>query len=137
MGDSIIDFMYEAPNGSDTGTSSGYKFKLTKCHVPKGTLEAIVASHAALKRTAEKAQKQFGTGFLNAGFVAACLRDGYEYDRSIIAGMKTLWQPIIMPDAAALGGIGDAVYKINEAAPGYIGRETLRQITGLEGDDEQ
>ena len=42
-GDAIIDFMYEAPNGSDTGTSSGYKFKLTKCHVPKGTLEAYLA----------------------------------------------------------------------------------------------
>lgn len=98
--------------------------------------EAIVASHTSLKLTAEKAQKQFGTGFLNAGFIAACLRDDYPYQRSIISNMKTLWQPIIMPDAGALGGIGDAVYKINEAAPGYIGKQTLRQITGLEGDDE-
>lgn len=99
--------------------------------------DAIRASHESLRMTARKAQRTFGSGFLNVGYLAACLRDNTSYNRAAFVNAKTLWQPIFVPDASALAGIGDAVYKINEAAPGYIGRETLRQMTGMEGDDEQ
>lgn len=37
--------------------------------------EAIRASHEDLRLTARKAQNTFGTGFLNAGYLAACLRE--------------------------------------------------------------
>ena len=71
------------------------------------------------------------------GFLAACLRDGYSYSRSAFVDIKPEWQPIFEPDASALGALGDAIYKINEAVPGFIGKKTMRQLTGLEGDDEQ
>ena len=37
--------------------------------------EAIKAAHENLRLTARKAQRSFGTGFLNVGMLAACLRD--------------------------------------------------------------
>lgn len=99
--------------------------------------DAIRASHENLRLAARKAQRTFGTGFLNAGYLAACVRDNQSYSRmAVIRSTKPSWAPVFEPDASALAGVGDAVYKINEAAPGYIGRETLRQITGLEGDNE-
>lgn len=99
--------------------------------------DAIRASHENLRLTARKAQRTFGSGFVNVGFLAACLRDGYSYSRSAFVDIKPEWQPIFEPDASALGALGDAIYKINEAVPGFIGKNTMRQLTGLEGDDEQ
>lgn len=99
--------------------------------------DAIRASHEMLRMKARKAQKTFGTGFLNAGYLACCIRDEYTFKREVIAGIKPVWLPIFEPDASAIGGIGDAVYKVNEAVPGFIGKKTMRQLTGLEGDDEQ
>ena len=99
--------------------------------------DAIRASHEMLRLTARKAQKNFGTGFLNAGYLAACIRDDQTYDRAVCAGMSCQWLPIFEPDGTALASVGDAIYKMNEVVPGYIGRETMRQMTGLEGDDEQ
>lgn len=98
--------------------------------------DAIRASHENLRLTARKAQRTFGTGFLNAGYLAACIRDDHSYERASFVSTKPLWKPIFEPDAASLAGLGDAIYKINEAVPGYIGRDTLREMTGLEGDDE-
>ena len=37
--------------------------------------EAIKASHETLRLTARKAQRTFGSGFMNVGYLAACLRD--------------------------------------------------------------
>jgi hypothetical protein len=99
--------------------------------------DAIRASHENLRLTARKAQRTFGSGFVNVGFLAACLRDSYSYSRSAFVDVKPEWQPIFEPDASALGALGDAIYKINEAVPGFIGKNTMRQLTGLEGDDEQ
>ncbi len=93
--------------------------------------EAIKASHENLRLTATKAQKTFGVGFLNAGFAAACLRDGYPYKRSLLHYTKPVWEPVFAPDSAALATIGDGIYKINEAVPGYINAETLRDLTGI------
>lgn len=34
-----------------------------------------------------------------------------------------------------LSGIGDAVSKINQAVPGYIGSSNLQQMTGITADN--
>lgn len=96
--------------------------------------EAIAASHETLRLTARKAQRTFGTGFLNAGYLAACVRDGQGYDRRAFAETKPLWMPIFEPDAGGLGRIGDAILKINQASEGFLGSRNIRQLTGLESD---
>lgn len=97
--------------------------------------EAIKASHENLRLTARKAQRTFGSGFLNVGYLAACVRDDFAYDRSQFYRTKPLWEPIFEPDLAALGAVGDAVYKINEACPGYIGDRNMKQLTGMGADN--
>ena len=66
------------------------------------SVEAIKAQHENLRLKARKAQKTFATGFINAGFLAACLRDGYTYSRNQIYLTKIKWEPIFEPDASAL-----------------------------------
>lgn len=96
--------------------------------------DAIRASHESLRLTARKAQRSFGAGFLNAGYLAACLRDDFTYKRSAFRNVKPRWMPIFEPDGAALGALGDAILKINQAVPDLIGAEAVRQLTGLTGD---
>ena len=93
--------------------------------------EAIKASHENLRLAARKAQKTFGSGFLNVGFLAACVRDQYQYQRQQFYLTKLAWDPVFEPDAAMLSGIGDGIGKINQAVPGYIGPETLQDLTGI------
>lgn len=100
------------------------------------SFEAIKASHEALRLTARKAQRTFGTGILNAGYLAACVRDKYTYNRSAFADTKPSWLPIFEPDAAALGAMGDAIYKINQAVPDYLGNKAIHSMTGLERDND-
>jgi hypothetical protein len=100
------------------------------------SFDAIRASHEALKLCARKAQRNFGVGFLNAGYLAACIRDKYSYSRDAFAETKASYWPIFEPDAAALGATGDAIYKINEAVPGYIGSRNMKQLTGMESDSD-
>lgn len=93
--------------------------------------EAIKASHSTLQLTARKAQRTFGSGFLNAGYLAACLRDEFPYEREVFYRTTAAWEPIFEPDMAALGLIGDGALKLNQAVPGYIGTENLRDLTGI------
>ncbi len=93
--------------------------------------EAIKASHNTLQLAARKAQRTFGTGFLNAGYLAACLRDEYQYRRSAIYQTTPIWEPIFEPDAAALSLIGDGAIKINQAIPGFFDSDSLRDLTGV------
>lgn len=93
--------------------------------------EAIKAAHENLRLTAEKAKKTFGAGFLNAGFLAACLRDNYAYKRKALYLTTPVWEPVFTPDAAALSLIGDGAIKINQAIPGYLSAENLRDLTGI------
>ena len=93
--------------------------------------EAIKASHENLRLAARKAQKTFGSGFLNVGFLAACVRDQYQYQRQQFYLTKLAWDPVFEPDAAMLSGIGDGIGKVNQAVPGYIGPETLQDLTGI------
>jgi len=99
--------------------------------------EAIKASHENLRLTARRAQQTFGTGFLNAGYLAACVRDDYRYERYAFAEVAPAWLPIFEPDAAAMGVIGDAILKINQAAPGFMGARNIRALTGLRSDAEE
>ncbi len=55
--------------------------------------EAIKASHETLRITARKAQRNFGSGFLNVGFLSACLRDGVTYKRNQFTETKAKWEP--------------------------------------------
>lgn len=99
--------------------------------------EAIKASHETLRLIARKAQRQFGSCFLNAGYLAVCLKDKQAYERSQFYLSKALWEPIFEPDMAALGLIGDGVQKINMAVPGYFTEENLRDLTGIEKGTEE
>ncbi|MCD8200725.1 MAG: phage portal protein [Clostridia bacterium] len=93
--------------------------------------EAIKASHENLRLTARKAQRTFGTCFLNVGYVAACLRDEYPYLRRQFYETKAAWDPVFEPDAAALSVIGDGAAKINAAMDGYLDAESMRDLTGI------
>ena len=93
--------------------------------------EAIKAAHESLRLTARKAQRTLGIGFVNAGYLAACLRDGMDYKRNQVAQTKASWGPIFEPDITALSGIGDAVQKIQMAYPDYFTEEKLRELTGI------
>lgn len=93
--------------------------------------EAIKASHENLRLSARKAQKTFGSCFLNVGFLAACVRDQVEYSRQQFYLTKAAWDPVFEPDAAMLSGIGDGIGKINQAIPGYIGANAMQDLTGI------
>ena len=93
--------------------------------------DAIKASHDTLRRKARKAQKTLGVGFLNAGYLAACVRDKKTYKRSQIAETVIYWDPVFEADAAELGRIGDAVYKIQQAFPGYFDEKKMGKLTGI------
>lgn len=94
--------------------------------------EAIKASHENLRLTAKKAQRTFGSCFLNAGYLAACIRDEFGYQRRQFYLTVPKWEPVFEPDAAMLSSIGDGVIKINQAVPGYFSADNLRDLTGIE-----
>ena len=96
--------------------------------------EAIKASHENLRLAARKAQRTFGSGFLNAGYLAACLRDNYSYQREQVYLTRAVWEPVFEPDSAMLSGIGDGISKLNQAVPGYFGKNNLRDLTGIDAD---
>lgn len=97
--------------------------------------EAIKASHENLRLAARKAQRTFGSGLLNTGYLAACVRDDYAYQRSQLYLTRPTWEPVFEPDAAMLSSIGDGVGKINQAVPGYFGNRNLRSLTGIGSED--
>lgn len=94
--------------------------------------EAIKASHETLRTTARKAQRCFGSGFLNVGYVARCLQDDYPYLREQFYKTKATWYPVFEPDVAALSGIGDAAIKVNQAVPDYFNKNNLSDLTGID-----
>lgn len=93
--------------------------------------EAIKAAHENLRLKARAAQRSFGSGFLNAGYLAACVRDDFQYERRAVYMTTPKWEPIFEPDAAALSGIGDAAIKLQQAFPDYFTDDKLRDITGI------
>lgn len=98
--------------------------------------EAIKASHETLRLAAEKAQRDFSSGFLNVGYLAACLRDDYPYKRNQLYLTKAKWQPVFKPDASTISLIGDGILKVNQGVPGYFTSDVIRDLTGIEGADD-
>ncbi|MGI6721077.1 MAG: hypothetical protein ACOX4I_00750 [Anaerovoracaceae bacterium] len=78
----------------------------------------------------------FVSGFMNVGYLAACLRDDYAYSRNVVYQTTPRWAPIFEPDASQMSGIGDAAIKINQAVPGYFDRDSLEQLTGVRAGTE-
>lgn len=93
--------------------------------------EAIKAAHENLRLIARKAQRTFGSGFLNVGYLAACVRDNFPYKREQFYLTAPVWEPVFEPDAATLSSIGDGVGKINQAVPGYFNADNLSVLTGI------
>lgn len=93
--------------------------------------ETIKAAHENLRLTARKAQKSFSSAFINAGYIAASLRDNGQYKRSEAVKTKIEWEPIFEPDMSSLSSMGDAIYKINQVIPNYFNDENMHQLTGM------
>ena len=124
--------MYAANFGGETGlTLDDLGFATGN----PASAEAIKAAHENLRLTARKAQRTFGTGFLNAGYLACCLRDDMDYVRNQMYKTSAKWLPIFEPDAAMLSAIGDGAIKVNQAIPDYFDAETLYSLTGIKGND--
>lgn len=93
--------------------------------------EAIKATHENLRLKAEKAQSCFAVGLLNAGYVAACIRDDFPYERSQLYQTEAVWYPPFASDMSTLGAVGDGLSKLAEYAPGYITEEKIFRLTGI------
>ena len=93
--------------------------------------EAIKASHENMRLMARKAQRNFSTGLLNVGYIAACVRDDFPYLRKQFYQTRARWAPVFEPDAAQLSGIGDAAIKIQQSFPDYFTEEKLHDLTGI------
>ena len=95
------------------------------------SFDAIKASHENLRLTAKAAHKSFNVGILNAGYLAACIRDDYAYTRQQITITTPIWLPPFQADVSMLGGIGDAIQKINSAYPDYLTEDKILEMTGI------
>ena len=93
--------------------------------------DAIKAAHENLRLTARSAQKSFNVGIMNAGYLAACIRDNFAYTRQQITITTPIWMPAFPADVSMLGGIGDAIQKINTTIPDYLTDEKLLELTGI------
>ena len=100
------------------------------------SVEAIRASHENLRLAGRKAQRSLGSGFLNVAYVAACLRDSIPYSRGQFNKTVVKWEPLFEADANALTLIGDGAIKLNQAIPGYMDADTIRDLTGIKGSDK-
>ncbi|EMF0272170.1 phage portal protein [Enterococcus hirae] len=97
------------------------------------SVEAIKASHENLRLAGRKAQRSLGSGLLNVAYTAACLRDDYPYQRYQFNKTIPKWEPLFEADASALSLIGDGAIKLNQAMPGYVNSEVMRDLTGIKG----
>lgn len=93
--------------------------------------EAIKAAHETMRLTARKAQRTFGSGFLNVGYLAASVRDDFPYLRQEFYKTVPKWEPLFEPDATQLSGIGDAAIKIQQAFPNYFTEDKLHEMAGI------
>ena len=97
--------------------------------------EAIKAGHESLRLIATKAQRCFGVGFKNVGYIGACIRDDNSYLREEVFETEVIWRPTFEPDAQMLSAIGDGVLKLNQAMENggsYIDGEKMRRLTGID-----
>lgn len=97
------------------------------------SVEAIKASHEGLRLAGKKAQRSLGSGLLNVAYAAVCLRDEFTYTRTRFMDTIPKWEPLFEADASALGLIGDAAIKLNQAIPGLVDEAIIRDYTGMGG----
>ena len=97
------------------------------------SVEAIKASHENLRLAGRKAQRSLGSGLLNVAYVAICLQDEFQYLRSQFVNTSVKWEPLFEADASTLTLIGDGAIKLNQAIPGFVDGETIRDLTGVKG----
>lgn len=71
---------------------------------------------------------------MNVGYLSACLRDNFPYLRSQFYLTTPKWEPLFEADANTLGLVGDGAIKINQAIPGYITGDIIRDLTGVKGE---
>ena len=95
------------------------------------SFEAIQAAHENLRLTAKSAQKSFSVGLVNTGFLAACVREDYKYQRSQVIIEKPIWRPPFQADVTTLSGIGDALQKLSTSYPDYLTETKLLELTGI------
>ena len=95
------------------------------------SFEAIQAAHENLRLTAKSAQKSFSVGLINTGFLAACVRDNYKYQRSQVTIERQIWRPPFQADVSMLSGIGDALQKLSTSYPDYLTETKLLELTGI------
>ncbi len=100
------------------------------------SVEAIKASHENLRLAGRKAQRSLSSGFLNVGYLSACLRDDYPYLRSQFYLTQAKWEPLFEADVSTLTLVGDGILKLNQAIPGYADSGTIRDLTGIKGAGE-
>lgn len=93
--------------------------------------EAIKAAHENLRLKAKAAQRSFGSGLLNAGYLAACVRDKQAYKRNQFYLTTPKWEPVFEPDSSAMSGIGDAAIKLQQSFPDYFDEEKLKDLMGI------
>lgn len=60
------------------------------------------------------------------------MRDNFPYERNQIYSTRIKWAPIFESDASTLSVIGDGAIKINQAVPGYFGKDNLKELTGID-----
>lgn len=97
------------------------------------SVEAIKASHENLRLAGRKAQRSLGSGLLNTAFLAACLRDDFAYERRQFVHTEPVWEPLFEADATTLSLIGDGAIKLNQAIPGFMDKDVIRNLTGVKG----
>lgn len=93
--------------------------------------EAIKASHENLRLYASKCQKTMGVGFINAGYLACCLRDKYSYTRNAMYETEVVYEPMFATDFSQLSSMGDGILKMNQSVDGYFDKENIRILTGI------
>lgn len=94
--------------------------------------EAIKAAHENLRLEAAKAQRCFGVGFKNVGYIGACMRNNTDLNREEVAKTEILWKPVFEPDAAMMSSIGDGLIKLEQAVPGFLTEKRVHRITGID-----
>lgn len=93
--------------------------------------DAIKAAHENLRLTTKDAAKCFSVGIKNAGYLAACVRDDFKYQRQQLYMTECMWGPAFPADVSMLGALGDAAMKLEQSYPGYVTPEKLYELTGI------
>ncbi|HFM7777818.1 TPA: hypothetical protein ACHAFU_001701 [Streptococcus pyogenes] len=100
------------------------------------SVESIKAAHENLRAAGRKAQRSFSSGFLNVAYIAVCLRDEFPYLRNQFMDTVIKWEPLFEADANMLTLVGDGAIKLNQAIPGFMYADVIRDLTGVKGADK-